>query len=163
MKSSNGFLLIKQKSKPLHFSSGSGIISMDIEISNEGESMMRSTGLSPDGVTVALRALADPTRLRVYRLLREGESCVCEMATSLSLAENLISHHLGVLRKAALVRARTDDQDARWVYYSLDRDTLRILQREIGDLFDPETIGERQPTCGPASRLLQPLRPSAQS
>jgi DNA-binding transcriptional ArsR family regulator len=85
--------------------------------------MMRSAGLSSDSVTVSLRALADPTRLRVYRLLRGGESCVCEMATSLSLAENLISHHLAVLRKTALVRARTDDHDAQWVYYSLDRYT----------------------------------------
>jgi ArsR family transcriptional regulator, arsenate/arsenite/antimonite-responsive transcriptional repressor len=125
--------------------------------------MMRASGSPPDPLTVVLRALADPTRLRIYRMLREGEACVCELATTLSLAENLISHHLSVLRKADLVQARTDSQDARWVYYSLDQDTLRHLQAAFGDLFDPETIGVRHPTCGPAARLLQPIRPSAQS
>jgi DNA-binding transcriptional ArsR family regulator len=124
---------------------------------------MRAAESPPDSMTVVLRALADPTRLRIYRTLREGEACVCELATTLSLAENLISHHLAVLRKASLVRARPDAQDARWVYYRLDRETLGVLQTAFGDLFDPETIGERFPTCGPAARLLQPRRPATQS
>ncbi|WIG59631.1 MAG: hypothetical protein OJF49_002378 [Ktedonobacterales bacterium] len=108
-------------------------------------------------ITALLKALADPTRLRLYLLLRRGEACVCELAAELELAENLVSHHLGVLRRLGLVRDRRDTADARWVYYTLDTGTLRQLAAELGLLFNPDTIGTRTPTCGPAA-LLTPQR-----
>lgn len=107
--------------------------------------------------SAALRALADPTRLRMYLFLRQGEACVCEIAGELALAENLISHHLAALRRAGLVCDRRDAGDARWVYYRLNRDTLRRLAGTLGPLFDADTVGERTPSCGPAA-LIQPGR-----
>ena len=103
--------------------------------------------------TAVLRALADPTRLRVYLLLRQGEACVCEMAAELGLAENLVSHHLAALRRVGLARDRRDPSDARWVYYHLDPETLARLASALGDLFDPQTLGARAPSCGPAAPL----------
>ena len=111
-------------------------------------------------VAAVLRVLSDPTRLRIYLLLRQGETCVCELASLLGLAENLVSHHLGALRRAALVQDRRDPADARWVYYQLNKDTLQRLARELGSLFDPQTVGVRIPTCGPAA-LLMPRRKEA--
>lgn len=102
-------------------------------------------------VAGVLKALADPTRLRIYALLREGEACVCEMAGALDLAENLVSHHLGVLRRTGLVQDRRDSSDARWVYYQLDRASLDQCAALLGDLFDSQTIGARVPQCGPAA------------
>lgn len=103
----------------------------------------------------ALRVLADPTRLRIYLVLRQGEACVCELAAALGLAENLVSHHLSVLRRAGLARDRRDASDARWVYYQLDAEALGSLFAELGALFDPRTLGTRTPTCGPAAAALQ--------
>lgn len=115
---------------------------------------------APAELAAVLRALADPTRMRIYLLLRQGEACVCEVATTLGLAENLVSHHLGVLRRAGLVWDRRDPSDARWVYYQLDVAALGRLAAEFGALFDPHTLGTRTPTCGPAAaqRLLVPRR-----
>jgi DNA-binding transcriptional ArsR family regulator len=101
-------------------------------------------------LTSLLRVLADPTRMRIFLLLREGEACVCELADTLQLAENLVSHHLSVLRRAGLVRDRREASDARWVYYTLDAAALSRLHDEVGALFDPRTLGTRTPTCGPA-------------
>ncbi len=111
-------------------------------------------------VLAALRALADPTRFRLYLTLRRGEACVCELAEELGLAENLVSHHLRALRLANLVRDRRDPTDARWVYYQLDAATLQKLFVELGALFDPQTLGARTPTCGPAAapRPIMPTR-----
>lgn len=117
-------------------------------------------------VAAVLRVLADATRLRVFLVLRQGETCVCEVATTLGLAENLVSHHLGVLRRAGLVEARRDPTDARWVYYQLKVEALSRLLKELGGLFDPQTIGTRTPTCGPAAMLMPERatpRPSTQS
>ena len=98
-----------------------------------------------------LRVLGDPTRLRIFRLLRNGEACVCEMATDLGLAENLVSHHLRALREAGLVHDRRDPSDARWVYYHLSAPVLGQIRAELGALFDPFTVGVRTPTCGPVA------------
>ncbi len=102
-------------------------------------------------VAPLLRLLSDPTRLRIFLLLREGEACVCELASALGLAENLVSHHLGALRRAGLVRDRRDASDARWVYYTLDAAELDRAHAAVSALFDPRTLGVRVPTCGPAA------------
>lgn len=117
-------------------------------------------GAPVDRVAAALRALADPTRFRLYLTLRRGEACVCELAEELGLAENLVSHHLKALRRIGLVYDRRDPTDARWVYYQLDAATLTTLFAALGALFDPQTLGTRLPTCGPAAapQLVMPTR-----
>ena len=106
-----------------------------------------------DAAADFLRLLADPTRRRIFLLLMDGEVCNCEMAGQLGLAQNLISHHLRQLRQAGLVRARRDERDQRWIYYTIDRDMLRRVHREIGVLFDPDRLGQRVPDCGPAAEV----------
>ena len=106
---------------------------------------------APLGVGDVLRVLADPTRLRIFRLLRQGETCVCEIAAELNLAENLVSHHLRAVREVGLVHDRRDPADARWVYYHLSTPALGQIRAELGALFDPYTVGVRTPTCGPVA------------
>ena len=60
--------------------------------------------------------LADPTRLRLISLLSASESCVCDLAESLSVSESAVSHQLRALRNARLVRYR---KSGRQVFYSL--------------------------------------------
>jgi ArsR family transcriptional regulator, lead/cadmium/zinc/bismuth-responsive transcriptional repressor len=53
------------------------------------------------------RALGDPTRLTLTLALRDGgELCVCDLAWIAERAENLVSHHLRVLRAAGLADYR---------------------------------------------------------
>lgn len=96
-----------------------------------------------------LKLLADPTRLRIFDLLMQGVQCNCELGGALGLSPNLISHHLGVLRRAGLVTVERDASDARWVYYAIDRDALGDLRAALGGLLDPGRIQARQPQCGP--------------
>jgi len=120
-----------------------------------------SSSAPEEFVGAALRTLADPTRFRLYLKLRQGEACVCELADELGLAENLVSHHLKALRVVGFVRDRRDPADARWVYYQLDPATLTTLFAALGALFDPQTLGTRVPTCGPAAqRPIMPVRHS---
>jgi len=74
-----------------------------------------------------LKALADPTRLRLVSMVaahQGGEACVCELTEPLGLTQPTISHHLKILREAGLV---TGERRGTWVYYALDRSTLRLL------------------------------------
>jgi ArsR family transcriptional regulator len=62
-----------------------------------------------------LRALADPTRLRLLRLLDEAELHVNELVDVLELPQPTVSRHLAVLHRAAIVNRRRDGQ---WTFYS---------------------------------------------
>lgn len=80
----------------------------------------------------ALRAAADPTRLRILKLLEEREVCVCELVQVLGLPQPTVSRHMGVLRRAALVAAR---REGRWVHYRLSASGAELL-RAIGPLLE---------------------------
>ena len=75
-----------------------------------------------------LKALADPTRLRLMSLVmaHEGaEACVCELTEPLDLSQPTVSHHLKVLAEAGLL-AR--DKRGVWVYYRVVPETLAALR-----------------------------------
>jgi ArsR family transcriptional regulator, arsenate/arsenite/antimonite-responsive transcriptional repressor len=63
-----------------------------------------------------LRALADPTRLRLLNLMGEQEICVCYFVDVLKTSQPKISRHLAYLRKAGIVSAR---RDGKWMHYRL--------------------------------------------
>ena len=73
------------------------------------------------------RAMADPFRLAILQLLREGELCVCEIVAALDRRQSSTSHHLSVLREAGLVRER---KDGKWSYYRIsDGAVLEMLKQ----------------------------------
>ncbi len=74
-----------------------------------------------------LKVLCEQNRMRILCFLMQGERSVCDLAARLDLPQNLVSHHLSVLRALGLVTARHDAHDARWVYYSVDRAALARL------------------------------------
>jgi ArsR family transcriptional regulator len=66
-----------------------------------------------------LKALADPTRLRLVSMVAAhegGEACVCELTQPLGLTQPTISHHLKVLIDAGIL---TRDKRGVWAYYAL--------------------------------------------
>jgi ArsR family transcriptional regulator len=76
---------------------------------------VQETGI--DAAVETLRFLSDRNRLRILMVLTEAERCVCDLYDELGLAQNLVSYHLGKLRKAGIVRAR---REGTWIYYSID-------------------------------------------
>ena len=63
------------------------------------------------------RAIADPTRVRILKMLEPGELCVCQVTAVLGLAPATVSKHLSLLKMAGLLNQR---KDGRWVYYRLE-------------------------------------------
>lgn len=68
------------------------------------------------------KALADPHRLAMLATMAraEDEVCVCDFTDALPLNQPTVSHHLRILREAALV---TCERRGTWVYYRLASDT----------------------------------------
>ena len=96
-----------------------------------------------------LKLLADPTRRRLFAALTAGETCNCELADGLGLAQNLVSHHIRQLREAGFVRERRDPNDARWIYFSLNAEALAEAWQSLDDLINPAGLRDRTPICPP--------------
>ena len=79
-------------------------------------------------MNTALRALADPTRLRILALLAAGEVCVCHIHEALSVPQPTASRHLAYLRRAGLVETR---KDGPWVHYNLAKMKDSLLRTVV--------------------------------
>ena len=116
----------------------------------QSNTVLNSPGALDDyDLAMALKALGSPTRLRIFNMLMEGVQCNCEISRELGISLSLISYHVRILGEAGLVQSEHDVQDTRWVYYSVDRDMLRRLMRQLRYLLDPGRIQPRVPSCGP--------------
>jgi ArsR family transcriptional regulator len=119
-------------------------------ISSTTKSALQECGPLQEGeLARVLKALADPSRLCIFNMLMEGVQCSCEIAERLGFSLSLISHHLRVLREVGLVSSERDTQDARWIYYSIDRERLAQLEVAMKHLLDVNRIQPRVPSCGP--------------
>jgi ArsR family transcriptional regulator, arsenate/arsenite/antimonite-responsive transcriptional repressor len=67
------------------------------------------------------KALSDETRLRIVKLLEQGELCVCDIFSALDMVQPKVSFHLSVLKEAGLI---TDRKEGRWVHYRIDDSDL---------------------------------------
>jgi DNA-binding transcriptional ArsR family regulator len=83
------------------------------------------------------RAISDPTRIRILKLLEGGELCVCEIMEVLDLVQSTASKHLNILKIAGLVESR---KGGTWSYYRLaekyrehNKDFLRFIASHLND------------------------------
>lgn len=87
------------------------------------------------------QALAEPTRIRVVRLLAatKEEACLCELVDSLLEPQYKLSRHLKILKQSGFL---TTQKDGRWVYHRLVRGHTHLtrLYAAIRALPDPEEI-----------------------
>ncbi len=85
----------------------------------------------------ALHAIADPTRRKILRALKEGvsgsgrkDSCLCagEVEQRMQLSQPTISHHMTILTNAGLVEATKQGQ---WRWYRRNENAIRHVVRTL--------------------------------
>lgn len=75
-----------------------------------------------------MRCIAEPTRLRILKLLAGGEKYVGEIIEALGKEQPLVSHHLRALKECNIVAAR---QQAQRIYYKLSDTRLAELVSNV--------------------------------
>jgi ArsR family transcriptional regulator len=63
-----------------------------------------------------MKALSDPTRVKIIKILERRTMCVCELQTAIGAAQSTTSKHLKILEDAGLVASH---KDGLWVNYTL--------------------------------------------
>ena len=79
-----------------------------------------------------MKALSDPNRVRIVKLLQHKTMCVCELQSLLEIAQPTVSKHLKILEEAGLVSFK---RDGLWVdYYPADGTSSPYASSVMGNL-----------------------------
>jgi DNA-binding transcriptional ArsR family regulator len=87
------------------------------------------------------KALADPTRREILRLLGGGEMTAGALADRFDMTKPTMSHHFSVLKEADLVTSRREGQQ---IVYSLNATVLQEAMARIWDLFGKDGRSRRR-------------------
>jgi len=95
-------------------------------------------------LALKLKVISEPNRLQIICLLFSGEKCVCQLEDALALSQNLVSHHLKVLKDAGLIDFC---KCGKWRHYSLDSKAFAELQSEFTNLMSADSGFIPSPKC----------------
>jgi DNA-binding transcriptional ArsR family regulator len=87
-----------------------------------------------------LKAMADPTRLRILHVLQTGERCVTDILSHVGGSQANVSKHLSVLRRAGLVEFRRDGVN---VYYHIEDPTVFAICSTVCDSLERQVNAEK--------------------
>ena len=85
-----------------------------------------------------LRIISEENRLKIICFLQSGEQCVCKIWQFLELPQNLISHHLKVLKDFNLIISRKEGLN---VYYSLNKKELNNYEKILNKILNNQNGG----------------------
>ena len=92
--------------------------------------------------TKLFKALSDPNRLRILKMLQTKSLCVCEITEILNLATSTVSKHLSILKETGFI---VEEKEGRWVNYKInpvssDNRIITILSKLDFWIADEEII-----------------------
>lgn len=85
------------------------------------------------------KALADPTRRKILRMLGEGERTAGDLAKEFEISAPSMSHHFNILKNAELIEGRRDGQQ---IVYSLNTTAIQDLLTMLLDVFQVQKPDE---------------------
>ncbi|XCH79158.1 MAG: metalloregulator ArsR/SmtB family transcription factor [Candidatus Dehalobacter alkaniphilus] len=70
---------------------------------------------------LAMKALSDETRVKIYDMLANGELCACKILEEFNITQSTLSYHMKILCDSGLVNSR---RDGIWMRYSINESNL---------------------------------------
>jgi len=95
------------------------------------------------GINEVFKALSDPTRREILRMLSHGERTAGELAEPFDMTKPSMSHHFSVLKEADLIRSRREGQQ---IFYALNTTVVEDVVTRIWDLFGTNHEKKEPPT-----------------
>jgi len=106
-----------------------------------------------------MKALSDPNRVRVLKLLQADELCVCEIQKVLELAQSTTSKHMKILEDAGLVERK---RQGTWIIYSLadgsESEYAAAMLNKLSHWLDVDEELKTMCSCLPEAALLRNCR-----
>ena len=105
-----------------------------------GEGVRPGSGQLLEKIADRLKAMADPTRLRILHVLQAGELCVTDILAEVGGSQANVSKHLSVLRRAGLVEYRRDGIN---VFYRIEDPAVFAICRTVCDSLERQVNEEK--------------------
>ncbi|HEY8423264.1 MAG TPA: metalloregulator ArsR/SmtB family transcription factor [Clostridia bacterium] len=68
------------------------------------------------------KTLGDPTRIKIFDMLKEGKQCACEILEKFDITQPTLSYHMKMLTQSGLITAQ---KEGKWIYYSINQEVLK--------------------------------------
>lgn len=91
------------------------------------------------------KALADENRIRILKLLQNGEKCGCVLLDDLKITQPTMSHHMKILCDSEIVVGR---KEGKWVYYSISSEGASAAVQCLQELTTTNNTDSDKPRCG---------------
>lgn len=72
--------------------------------------------MTEEKISELCKALGDPNRLKIIKLLTDGEQCACKLLEAFQITQPTLSHHMKILSETGMVSSR---KEGKWTYYSI--------------------------------------------
>lgn len=88
-------------------------------------------------MALVFKALSDENRIRILKLLRNGEKCACKLLEELNISQPTLSHHMKILCDSGLVTGR---REGKWTHYSICCGGVRMVRDLMKELLSAENL-----------------------
>ena len=90
------------------------------------------------------KAFCDEHRIRIVKMLRNGEKCACKLLEELNVTQPTLSHHMKILCDSGIVTGR---KEGKWMHYSISEDGARTAADLLKELTTVAGGSEDKPCC----------------
>ncbi len=77
------------------------------------------------------KALGDPNRIAILKMLQSGEKCACKLLEELNIGQSTLSHHMKILCDAEIVKGR---KEGKWTHYSFNDEGIGKAKDILNDI-----------------------------
>ena len=88
-------------------------------------------------MALVFKALSDENRIRILKLLRNGEKCACKLLEELNISQPTLSHHMKILCDSGLVTGR---REGKWTHYAICCEGVRRVRDLMKELLSVENL-----------------------
>lgn len=86
-------------------------------------------------IAAVFKALGDENRIRILKMMRNGEICACKLLEELSIGQPTLSHHMKILCDVGIVHPR---RAGKWVYYSINCEGICEIRKMLQEVMAPK-------------------------
>ena len=87
--------------------------------------------LTDKRIAQIFKALCDENRIRILKLLHNGEMCACKLLDALNISQPTLSHHMKILCDAGIVNGR---KEGKWMHYSICEEGCQIAKESLNEV-----------------------------
>ena len=93
---------------------------------------------------IIFKAFCDENRIRILKMLKNGEKCACKILEELNVTQPTLSHHMKILCDSGIVVGR---KEGKWMHYSISRDGVKVATECLKELTTENCEYENKPCC----------------